>query len=371
MTIDKVITLPEGAHKRSSLCIALVGSREVDIEWAVQAMQIQFPISCTRSLMTFAHDNIDVARNIALHEWLKATNELKSDWIALLATGSTIRWDALIRCISENVSVAKIGECYVINRKVAEEVSTPHFVNGKWSSSYIDRSDLLYSAIVPNSQTSEVAVAGEGEDNTIIAMCIPTLGKTSLIWVTSAISLTPPLTLRGALILAKGHEVGEARQRLAEAALKMKPLPSYLLFWGDDNLPPHDGLTMLLDTMKTHNADAVAGLYHMKNFPPKIPLLWRNGVPGHLIAGKDFNMGDVIEVDGTGLDFVLFKTSALAKLPPLKFHTLTKWVEGQGLMMQTEDAFFWDRWREVHGKGPLVDTKCLVGHYNSRDGGIY
>ena len=371
VTFDTVMPLPEGNHKQRSVCLALVGAREVSIEWAVQAMQIQFPISCRRSLLTFAHDNISVAKNIAIDEWKRSSPDLQSEWLVIVDTDTTIRWDAVVVCIDSGAPASRIGDCYVLHRDVIMHAPVPVFTDNQWlGGQLVVRDDLLYRAIVPGT-ASVASVSGDEDIKDTIAICIPTLGKTSLIWVTSAISLMPPLTLHGALIIAKGHEVGEARQRLAEAVLGMKPRPGYLLFWGDDNLPEPDGLQMLLDTMRERDAPAVAGLYHMKHFPPRVPLLWKNNVPGPLIPGRDFNLGEVIEVDGTGLDFVLFRTEEFVGLPPLKFKTLVKWIEGQGLMMQTEDAFFWDRWRETHGKGPLVDTRCKVGHYNARDGGIY
>ena len=61
---------------------------------------------------------------------------------------------------------------------------------------------------------------------------------------------------------------------------------------------------------------------------------------------------------------------SLAALPPLKFRTVCDWGP-KGVTMQTEDAFFWDRWRETHGRGPVVDTRCRVGHLSLHDGAVY
>jgi hypothetical protein len=207
--------------------------------------------------------------------------------------------------------------------------------------------------------------------NQTIVIGIPTLGTIALPWLVSAMSLMPPMTCTLALVVAENHPVATARQKIAETVLRMDPRPAYLLFWGDDNLPPPNGLRLLLDTARQHDATAVSGLYHIKAFPPIQPIMWRHDHAGPLIPGKDFEVGEILQVDGSGLDFMLIRTDALDALPPLKFRTVLDWVSDRGLVMQTEDAFFWDRWREVHGKGPLVDTRCRVGHYSSFDGAVY
>jgi len=382
MTFDPADTviLPKGDHRPTSVCYAFVGSHIVPGHWAFQAMHLAFPPMAQRSLMGICNDNLDVARNFALNDWSKAPGELRTDWIALIAVGSYLRSDAIVAAIVDGAPVTRVGETYILRRDAVLE--PPWFRSGVWTGIPAkDRTDDLSQDIFGSPRRIEPVVAptpapnGEGgqwqDARQLITIGIPTLGKVSLPWVVNAVRLAPPMTCTASLVVAEGHPVAPARQKIVDTVLMSDPRPAYLLFWGDDNLPPPDGLRLLLDTSRQYDAPAVAGLYHLKSFPPVQPIIWKHGHPGPMIPGKDFQVGEILQVDGTGLDFVLLKVDALEKLPPLKFRTVLDWVEGKGIMMQTEDAFFWDRWREVHGKGPLVDTRCRVGHYSSFDGAVY
>lgn len=332
-----------------------------------------------RSLMCIVQENRDVARNIALSDWAKARDELRSDWIALIPADTFIRNDAIVAAIVDGAPVSRVGDAYVLARTAVDGLSAPWFKNGEWLGQPAkDRSDLLHDMFsgptkteTATEETKRASERAKSDVSQIIAIGIPTLGRVSLPWVSHALRLAPPMVCTATLIVAENHPVAPARQKIVDSVLQMNPRPPYLLFWGDDNLPPPDGLRMLLDTLRKYDAPAVSGLYYMKTYPPEQAIMWRQGHLGPLIAGKDFQLGEIIEVDGSGLDFILFRTEALAKLPPLKFRTVLDWVSDKGMIIQTEDAYFWDRWREVYGKGPLVDTRCRVGHYSMFDGGVY
>lgn len=369
--------LPKGAHKSVSVCLALVGDRRVSTRWAVRAMQIQYPVHCERSLFCFPHPNLDVSRNFSLAEATRHYGGTR-DWVALVAAESMIRWDAIIACLIDGALASKIGESYVLHRSVIEKHSAPWFIDGKWQGEAPkERPDLIQ----PQEEVWRAAHVGATPDPSpaytsvtakkMLAICVPTLGHTSLAWVAHALQLVPVLASTGSLVVAEGHEVADARNQIVEAVLGMDPTPEWMLFWGDDNLPPTNGLQLLYETASSRGASAVAGLYFMKQSPPDTPLMWRNDLAGPMYPGQHWQLGEVVEVDGTGLDFVLFRTEALRSVERPRFRTVMDWLPGQGLIMQTEDAYFWPRWKQAHGVGPLVDTRCRVGHYAAADGTVY
>lgn len=373
---DGVTELPAGQHKRALCCVALVGKSSVPIRWAVKAMQIAFPVNATRALFCLAHDNLDVSRNLTLYHWQRTLPDAPDGrlaWIALIPPDEA-PWDVVLRGVLADVPVARLGNCYVIRRDALTS-NSPWFVGGSWQHGEVV--DLAAEDVAARTTVAQgvpspiVAESAEQVAGKTIAVCIPSLGTTTMPWVAHAMNLTGPMTGSRALVLAIGHEVGIARQQLVDAVLGMSPRPEYMLFYGDDMLPPVSGLMSLFETMRAKNADAVAGLYYMKMYPPANPIIWRLGIAGPLQPGIDFQLGDVIEVDGTGLDFVLFRTSALAAMPALRFKTVLEFRDGRGIFMETEDSFFWSRWRETHGRGPLVDTRVRVGHYSAADGGVY
>lgn len=372
MTLSAVHTIPPGDHQRLRICLALVGPRVVPTSWAVQAMNIQLPPNAQQSLFAFANNDLDLARNLAIKDWLAAPLDLQADWLALISPENHVRGDAIAACIAADDPISRIGGSYVIHRDALASQTPPWFEVDGWKGvSETVRDDLIASDIfAPPPADAPKPVDPDGAKKTIV-ICVPTLGQTTLDWTVSAIMLQGPMACSGVAAVAIGYEVGEARQRLVDTVLSMDPRPEFMLFFGDDNIPPHDGLQMLLDTARRMDEPCVSGLYHIKHYPPTQAIMWRNDRPGPLIAGRDFELGEAVRVDGCGLDFCLFRTEALAAMPPLKFRTVVEWMPGRGMLMQTEDAFFFDRWREIHGKGPIVDTRCRVGHLDARTGGIY
>ena len=372
MVITDAQFLPEGDFRRQGVCIALVGDREVSIHWALRAMSINWPPNCRRAILCYPHPNLDVARNIAIREWYNAPSDMRTEWIALLAAESTVRWDMVVACTAGKSKFNKIGDSYVIHRDCFTK-DPPWFKDNKWqdgNTEVVTRDDLLQDYVY-TSHDKDLEKLDKDESKKLITFCIPTLGKTSMLWASHAMQLMPPMVGAQTTLVAKGHEVGDARERLINTVLSENPYSEYVLFYGDDNLPRYDGLTMLFETMDKTGACAVAGLYYMKNSPPDVPILWRNDKAGALMPGVDFQLGDIVQVDGTGLDFVLFKTSALEKIPRPRFRTVVEWIQGRGMVVQTEDAYFWQKWLDTHGKGPLVDTRCRVGHYNHVNGIVY
>mgnify|MGYP001595567344 CR=1 FL=1 len=333
-------------------------------------MEIQFPINASRALMCYPHPNLDVARNVALDRYRQAPPHLKTDWLVLLTAGDQVRWDMVPAALLRNAPVARVGASYIYHRDVLDGTRAPWFVNGEWTGPdavvYDDLKEFGQPLRAESLQAQDQTSADQ-----MIVICVPSLGKTSLLWVAHAIQLACPMASSRSLAVMVGYEVGEARQRLTDMVLGMQPMPKYMFFYGDDMIPPPNGLNLLCDTAHRMDEPAVCGLYYIKATPPDTPILWRNDQLGPLLPGRDFELGDAVRCDGTGLDFCLMRTEALAKLPPVKFKTLMEWIPGRGMRLETEDSYCFHRWIEAHGRGPIVDTRCRVAHFNQRTGTLY
>jgi len=323
-------------------------------------MQIQFPINAKRTVFCYPNLNLDVSRNISIAQWRRTGADLETEWLVLADAGMNVPWDICVRAVLDGRPVQRFGTSYAIHRSAISE--PPWFVNG----------ELLGAVPVEHSPQPGPIGDSAPEENypKMVAVCVPTLGRVPLLWAVHMLHLASPVTTSRALFVLKNYEVGEARQMLCDKVLGMRPQPDYMMFIGDDMAPPAFGVQALFESMEKHDLDAVAGLYFMKSTPPDNVIAWKSGVPGLLIPGKHFNIGDLVEVDGTGLDFVLFRTRALNDMPKLKFKTVMELKENGGFMIQTEDAFFFDRWR-LTGKKIYLDTRVRVAHFSAADGGLY
>jgi len=163
-------------------------------------------------------------------------------------------------------------------------------------------------------------------------------------------------------ILAQGMEVGDAYSTALKNVMAHPELSQweFLLTLEHDNMPPQDGLLMLLETLEAHPEFAcVSGLYFTKGEggvaqiwgDPKDPLLnYRPQVPN----------GQVMECCGVGMGFALWRLS-IFKDPRLTqpwFQT-KKGIGG----VSTQDLAFWSDARK-YGYRCAVDCRVRVGHFD-------
>lgn len=221
-----------------------------------------------------------------------------------------------------------------------------------------------------------------GHQRAHIMLCILTLGMVPIEFLVAFGRLKMPMNGVVVSHVEKGFEVGMARNRCVEAVLSIeeKSRPKFLFFIGDDMLPPWDGLEKLLETMDPGKWDCLTGLYYLKGEPPT-PLMWRDDHVGRLIPGRDFNVGEVVQVDFTGVDFTLIRTSLLAKFQkeygPPYFKTgttetkdLKNYKKLPGMVAHTEDFYFYNRAKAL-GARIGVHTGIRVAHLNIQSGHIY
>ena len=217
-----------------------------------------------------------------------------------------------------------------------------------------------------------------------ICQGLPSIGMVSLKFHVAASRLQIPVNSSMRSITVEGVEIGEARNYIAEEYLKMDPLPKYLFFLGDDMLPQWDALIELWKEMETGKWDMLSGLYYLKQEPPE-PLLRRRNIPGSLKVGVHYEIGEVIPVDVTGLDFCLIKPEVFHKISKPFFktgfaeypdNTVSHTVNGKksptktAIVMHTEDTYFFNQM--IEKKMSIgVHTGVRIAHYDHKSGLVY
>ena len=215
-----------------------------------------------------------------------------------------------------------------------------------------------------------------------IMVAIPTLGTVPIEFVMGFGRLQMPINGQVFQHIVKGFEVGEARNRCVKDLLTIakKDRPKWLFFYGDDMVPSYDGFVKLYEEASQNHWDCLTGLYFWKGEPPT-PLTWRDNHVGRLIPGKDFKVGEVIEVDLTGLDFTLIRTELLERMDPPWFKTgpslrkdipqaIEQYINNESIVQHTEDVWFYGKAKKL-GARIGVHTGVRVGHFDHRSGLFY
>ena len=157
-------------------------------------------------------------------------------------------------------------------------------------------------------------------------------------------------------------EVGEARNEIVRCA--KRDGVEWLFFMDYDVAPPPNALRKLLN-LKTPIS---AGVYHSKEVP-SYPLLLVKGWPQ---AFDDYEVGDLVKVDGCGMGCTLIHMSVFDQIEPPYFKTVghtTK--DGRQLTPRlTEDIYFCNKARDA-GFEIIVDTSVQCGHVDWKHGIIY
>ena len=169
-------------------------------------------------------------------------------------------------------------------------------------------------------------------------------------------------------MLCLGMEVGEAYSQAIEFVLGHPELKDweYILTMEHDNTPPPDGLMKLLETMESHpEYDCVGGLYWTKG-EGGVPQIWGDPKDPILNFRPQAPIPNTVqECCGTGMGFNLWRLSMFRdeKMRKPWFKTVASAEEGCG----TQDLYFWSDARK-HGHRCAIDTRVLVGHYDSASG---
>lgn len=155
-------------------------------------------------------------------------------------------------------------------------------------------------------------------------------------------------------------EVGEARNRIVEIALEQNC--KWLFFLDYDVAPPPNAIVKLLSL----KVPIAAGVYHLKSIP-SAPLIMVKGWPG---AFEDYQIGDLVKVDGVGMGCTLIDMDVFKKIDPPWFRTVAGYSDANPnaiLPYMTEDIYFCDKARAA-GYEIVVDTSIQCQHLDARNG---
>jgi hypothetical protein len=161
-----------------------------------------------------------------------------------------------------------------------------------------------------------------------------------------------PLNSRRAYYAIKGKEVGEAREEIAEMAVKDRA--KYLWFPDDDMSFPGNACRLLMAEMDQAADDVmvIGGVYCSKSVPAE-PLVYRGEGQG---AFWKWKLGDIFEVSSLGTGCMLIDVKKLPKLPKPWFKTI------DGPQKQSDDLYFCQKVREA-GFKILCHGGITCGHF--------
>jgi predicted SAM-dependent methyltransferase len=199
---------------------------------------------------------------------------------------------------------------------------------------------------------------------------IPTLGRpVSLEWAMAFKSLAPPINYNTTISIVYGKPVDEARNQLAEEALKLNA--RYLFFLGDDVVPPLHTLRQLIFRVEQNESIGVCGGVYCSKSNPPAPLVFRgNGIGSYW----DWKAGEFFEVSGLGMDCTLIRTEVFSKISKPWFKTIDsdQFQKGRNeANMWTEDLYFCSKVLKETNFKVFCDASILCKHIDIYSGKEY
>lgn len=178
-----------------------------------------------------------------------------------------------------------------------------------------------------------------------------------------------------------GREVGDAYNTAVEMIVNSEGTKNfkYILTVEHDNLVPFMPNTLgplqtLYENMDKY--DVIGGLYRLKGEPP-VPLIYgdpkekRDNVAGMFKVRWDWKLGDVVECNGMGMGFTLFKLDIFKdkRLTKPYFKTMAEHTD-KGPAMYTQDLYFFEKIRAL-GYRVAVDTRVQLAHMDLNTGQVF
>lgn len=200
-------------------------------------------------------------------------------------------------------------------------------------------------------------------------------------FISSFKNLIKPMNVPCLEMYVPGREVGDAYSSAINMILENPALAKfkYILTIEHDNLIPFMPNTMgPLITLYEHmdKYDVIGGLYRLKGEPP-IPLIYgdpkqkREAISGMFKVRYDWKLGDVVECNGMGMGFTLFKMDIFKdkRLEKPFFKTVTEHT-ASGPALYTQDLNFFEKIRKLKYRC-AVDTRVVLAHMDLASGAIY
>lgn len=218
-----------------------------------------------------------------------------------------------------------------------------------------------------------------GRINPLVAIGIPTWGKTTIRWSRAYRHLGGPL---GSVIVelepVEGKPIAAARNEIMQNAIMQGA--DFLFFLGDDVLAPGDAIIRLLHRMwDDPELDLATGVYWTKSWPTS-PYLWRGMQRGPYL---DWVNGEFFQVDQCGCDCLMIRLSDRVKAlangwqergadGPDWFSTDWWWEPTQGgpSELATEDFYFYTRARRA-GIKLMCDSNVQCLHEDRMTGALF
>lgn len=162
---------------------------------------------------------------------------------------------------------------------------------------------------------------------------IPTLERpVSMDWAFALKSLNPPINFNVVMSIVKNQPVADARNQICEDAIARGL--DYVMFIGDDTVPPAHALREFLFYMgNNRNLAVIGGIYFTKT-TPSFPLCFKGNGSGPY---WDWKVGEVFSVTGMGMDCTMIRTSFLKELSKPWFRT----IDTDNFMDATNHAEAW------------------------------
>ncbi len=165
---------------------------------------------------------------------------------------------------------------------------------------------------------------------------LPFCGRaTSPWWAVSLATMDWPMGLDYNFCIVEGMEVGEARNRIAEEALRNKA--KYLWFIDDDTAPPRHAAKRLVTVLQQDEDVALCGgIYCTKSDEPE-PIVQKKLRDG---VFWNWEPGEVFDCEGLGTGCMMVRVEALERISRPWFKTIDLLDYGQGEYKQTDDLYF-------------------------------
>jgi len=370
LTRDAFKIVAQGTYKRPSLMLALIATAKLlPIEWAGEVLSIGFPPNVERGIWGVTHPDFGGSVNNAI-QYTRVLPKAP-DAVFLLEAPKHIAFGIWERWMKEPDDVVGVvspdHKALIVRPGMLKDLP---FKDGKLTAALKEVSWLDLDAEGEEEPPPLSGLKPPTNPEHTIVVAVPTLGYVSLAFILHFFQMAFPVASIREMAIVKGLEVAEARERCIDHLLSLDPLPSYFVFLGDDMLSPPVGMPMLFDTLLDHKLETAAGLYHMK-MPYPQPLMWKTGHIGLLRPGRDFKHGDLVECDGTGLDYCLFRSELFKKISKPRFKTGHELVAPRQYLVHTEDAWFWQKCAEETGVKPRVDTRVTIGHFDYVTGRVF
>jgi hypothetical protein len=195
---------------------------------------------------------------------------------------------------------------------------------------------------------------------------VPAFGTVPTKCVASWRNLLTPPNQKVYWMWALGMEVGEAYSQSIQNILNHPDLSKwkYILTLEHDNVPPPDGLVLLLESMEAHpEYSGISSLYFTKG-EGGVPQIWGDPKDTLNFRPQKPVPGQLVECCGTGMGFGLWRLDLFkdSKLRKPWFKTVAGMVNN-GVQCYTQDLYFCEDAKK-NGHRFAVDCRVLTGHHD-------